>query len=569
MRKWLALVAVLVLGGALGFFAAQPPAPLPATAASDRFAAGRAMADVRVIAARPHPTGSRANAAVRDYLVGRLRELGFAVRLVRTPLPAKARQRLIAWGGKAADTPAATSIVALRPGGDPASPLVMLMAHYDSVWASPGAPDDAAGVASILEIARAIPNASQARDLAILLTDGEEIGLVGARGFFAPPPAGDPLVGRIGALINLESRGGGGRAMMFESGPGNGEMVGVFGRAIGNPAGNSLAVKIYELLPNSTDFTPAKKLGIPGFNFAFLGDAGLYHSPLATPDALDPRALQHIGAEGLDATRALLTAPLLPAKAPDKVFSDVLGGFVLAHPPWLGWGLIAAAAALVIASVRRAPKWRFREVGAGAVDALVFTAATAVLLYAGNLLSGADGRTNYYDRLAALPRLEVQALCLAAAALAFAVAGARRSFWGGWLGVVGVNLIIALVVQALLPAAAPVFIWPFVLAVAGMALAAAVPLLRVLAPAAAAILGLAFLGGFAHFLMLGIGGPTPSAVAVIAPGLFLFVWPLLPVVPRRPALLAALVFALAGAGIALWVRLEPIAATVPPYDPRA
>ena len=40
------------------------------------FSATRAMRDVREIAKRPHPLGSAENDRVRDYLVGRLRELG-------------------------------------------------------------------------------------------------------------------------------------------------------------------------------------------------------------------------------------------------------------------------------------------------------------------------------------------------------------------------------------------------------------------------------------------------------------------------------------------------------------
>ena len=213
------------------------------------------------------------------------------------------------------------------------------MAHYDSVWGSPGAADDAAGVASALEIARAILPGEQARDLVLIITDAEELGLVGAKGFFgAEGFTPDPLASRIGALVNLETRGGGGRASMFETAPGNGEMVRLFQRSVQNPAANSLAVKIYELLPNSTDFTPAKKRGIQGVNFAFIGDAFLYHSPLATPERLDQAGLQHLGGQGLDITRALVTAQALPKPAPDLVFSDVLGRFIIAYPPALGLG---------------------------------------------------------------------------------------------------------------------------------------------------------------------------------------------------------------------------------------
>ena len=48
------------------------------------------------------------------------------------------------------------NIVGVLPGRDRSAPALALMAHYDSVAASPGAADDIMGVAAILETARAI-----------------------------------------------------------------------------------------------------------------------------------------------------------------------------------------------------------------------------------------------------------------------------------------------------------------------------------------------------------------------------------------------------------------------------
>ena len=568
MTKWFGLVVTLVVAAVIGFWAVQPPAPLSASAPADRFSADRAMADVRIIARVPHPTGSAANAAVRAHLAERLQGLGFSVRTVTAPLPPAARKRLRAWGSPVADTAQAATLVALRPGRDPASPVVAVMAHYDSVWGSPGAADDAAGVAAALEIARAIPRASQQRDLALIFTDAEELGLVGARAFFAADAtnasAGDPLAGRIGVLVNMETRGGGGRAQMFETGPGNGALMRLFAANVADPAANSLAVKIYELLPNSTDFTPAKQRGIPGVNFAFIGDPQLYHSPLATAAALDRGALQHLGAQGLDITRALLAAPALPERAPDTVFSDVLGRFIIAYPAWVGWLVLAAAAGLAGLAVR-GRGWRWREVSAGVVDGITFMIATGVLAYGGNLLSGADVKGNYYDRLAALPRLEVQALLLMAAALALTLglAGQRRGLHGHWLGLFGLNFAAACAVQAVLPAGAPVLAWPLLLAALAMALQ---PRFGSIGPALAAIFGIAFAGGLAHFVMLGIGPGTPSVIAVFAPLLLVLIRPLLPPVPRRAAILAALALVTVAGSLALWVRLDPLAPSVAAYS---
>jgi hypothetical protein len=571
MMKWLALLVTVLAAGWLGFVTSQPPAPLPANAPADMFSAARAMADVRAVAKVPHSTGSPENAVAVAYLVKRLEALGFTVRTSTSPLPQKGRDRLKDWGSPHYLDTQLSNIIAVRPGRDRAAPAVMMMAHHDSVWASPGAADDGAGVAAALEIARAIPQAAQARDLVILLTDAEELGLYGAKAFFADPPAGDPLADRIGAIVNMETRGGGGRAFMFETGPDAGKMIGLYQRAVTQPATTSMAVKLYQMLPNSTDLTAALKRGIPGFNLAFTGRAGLYHSPLATPDNLEIGALQHLGSQGLDLTRALVTAPQLPGAAPDVVFGDVLGAFTFAWPPVVGWGLVAMAALLLIVAGRETRgEWHWRGVLGGVLDGLGVAAAAAALLYFGNLLSGADGKTNYYDRLAALPRLESQALLLFGAGLAVALAllPRRRTLWDGWLGLALLSLVLATAVQALLPAGGAIFQLPLLLAVTAMLVASRAPGLTIPAAMLAAIPALAWLGGLAHNVMLGIGAGMPSVVAIFAPLALLLLWPLLPRVSRRAAAVAALLLVAVAGGIALWVRLDPVAESVPPYPSR-
>lgn len=581
--RWAMLFAVLALASLIGWRAALPPTALPADAPATAFSAARAMADIRVIAARPHPTGSAANDAVRAHLVRRLTALGFTVRTQSVFLPERAARRLAAWGDADARFRRATTIIALRPGRDGSVPAIGLMAHYDSVWASPGAGDDAGGVAAALEIARAIPAASQARDLAILFTDAEELGLVGARAFFGQAPKGgalalpaDPLARRLGVLINLETRGGGGRAYLFETSADAGALIRRYAASVADPATTSVAVKVYELLPNSTDFTPARQAGVAGLNFAFTGRAELYHSPLATPDAIDVGSVQHLGAQGLAITRDLVTGATLPGPAPDLAFGDILGLATLAYPPAWGWLAIAVIAACLVVAVRTRRDWRPARVAGATLDGLVAAAAVAVIAYGGNLLSGADAPTNYYDRLAALPRLELMALLAGGAGLALALAMAprRRSLMEGWIGAIALNLALLVGLQLALPAGGPVLAWPLLPAALALALAARRPLGpmppagRLLA-AAAAVFGLATIGGFAHNLLLGIGISSPSAVALFAPLALALLWPLLPApLSRRTLLIAATVMVAGNAALALDVRLDPMAATIPPYDPK-
>lgn len=574
MNRWPLFLLTLALGLLIGAWAVQPPAPLPADAPAEQFSAARAMADVRVLAKEPHPTGSPAAKAVIAHLEQRLAALGFTTRRVVTPLVGKPAERLAKWGGDPSQP--ATSLVAVRPGRDPSAPAIALMAHHDSVWASPGAADDIAGVAAVLEIARAIPAAAQARDLVLVLTDAEELGLVGARAIYAPGAAADPIADRTGVLINLEARGGGGRAMMFQTGPNNGALVDLLARS--SPAANasSTAVTIYESLPNDTDFTPVLKRGIAGLNFAFIGEAWGYHSPLMTPERLDQGAVQHLGDSVLGITRALVTAPALPAATPSSVFASVPVIGIIAYPAAAGWGVLAAAAlCLVLAGWQRRADWTVAGCLMAVGQALLALIIAGLLTFGLNLLSGSVG-AEYYDRLAALPRLEAIAGLAVLATLLLVAAAPAGTLWERWLTWAHLSLLAALALQFVLPGAGPVFAWPALLAALSAAIGALLwrqpegGLVPLLPAALLGATGLAIMAELAHFAMLGIGAPMPWLLAPLLLPVLSLLAPLVPAGPaltgrRGPALTAALASIALAAGVALWVNLDDRAASVPPY----
>ncbi len=73
------------------------------------------------------------------------------------------------------------NVIAVKPGAV-GKHAILLTAHYDSAWAGPGAADDGAGVAAILEIARmAADFPAFDNDVIFLFSDSEENGLIGAR----------------------------------------------------------------------------------------------------------------------------------------------------------------------------------------------------------------------------------------------------------------------------------------------------------------------------------------------------------------------------------------------------
>jgi hypothetical protein len=89
------------------------------------------------------------------------------------------------------------NVVATLPGTDPTG-RVLLAAHYDTTFGSPGAADDKAAVAAVLETVRALVSGEAPRnDVVVLLTDGEEPGMLGAALLSV-----DPLMSAVAAGLD-------------------------------------------------------------------------------------------------------------------------------------------------------------------------------------------------------------------------------------------------------------------------------------------------------------------------------------------------------------------------------
>jgi hypothetical protein len=616
------LVGSLALALLIAVLTLQVPAPVGADAPATAFSTERAMVDVREIAQRPHPVGSADHARVGAVLLQRMAALGLQTSTQTGALSPAAVRRLERDGGSAAGVEL-TNLIGVLPGRDPNLPAVALMAHYDTVPGSAGAADDSAGVAAILEAVRAIRARGPAdRTLVVLLTDGEELNLDGARAFWG----GHPLRDRIGAVINLEARGGGGRAMMFETGRGNAETIAMFaragGRATGGVSSNSLAVFVYELMPNGSDFTIPRARGVQGINLAFIGRPEQYHAATSTPEALDKGSVQHIGSQTLETADALLRAPALPAATANLVYADLFGRVVVGHPPVVGWGLLALAFLSLGIAVWRARAHAgltFADAGRGAVDGLWFLSTGLVLTLLVRLLAGpmserADSADAYYTLLARLPWMEAAA-ALTVLAVALVLMGGRtrldrrivagavalaavpalilggadpilvigaaviavglslapglaaRSTWGGWTGLIGLILIVAAAAQAVAPEAAFLFVWTGLLAAAAAAVAALLdPGLtrpRSLAPAAvAAVLGTGWIMGLAHGVFLGIGMDLPGVLVLLGLLALMLARPLSPERGlSRPLLIAAAAALILGAGLSVAAQvMEPMIA---------
>src|SRR6266404_2767746 len=405
----------------------RPPAPLGPDAPPGTFSAFRAGAILRDLVGNgvPHPIGSPAGARIREAVVGRLTALGYAPEL----------QSGFVCRDAVCGSP--VNIVATLGGSTGDKDAVMLAAHYDSVPAGPGASDDGAGVATLLEIARILAaRPPPPHPIVLLLTDGEEAGLLGAQLFVRQ----HRLSRQVKAVVNLEARGTSGPSLMFETGTANTWLMRLYGSAVARPFTNSLYYLVYKRLPNDTDFS-VFKAAYQGFNFAFIGDVGRYHTPLDSVANASAGSIQHQGDNALSALSALANSPTLHPPVGESVFFDGFARTLIAWPTEFALPAALLALALLLAEadfLLHKGAVAAREIMWGGVG-MTCMLVLATSLCAGLLaLAVAAGKVPPFSGASWIS--QPAPMQIAAAAIALLAAGGagawlsqRAGFWGYWM----------------------------------------------------------------------------------------------------------------------------------------
>ena len=253
---------------------------------SEKFSTERALIHVKEISKKPHFVGAEAHEDVRNYIVSELQKLGLDVDI----------QKQVAINNKWRASTTTHNILARIP-GDNHSEALMLLSHYDSSpHSSLGASDAGSGVAAIIEGVRAFlsTNKQTKNDIIILISDGEELGLLGAKAFVKY----HPWAKDVKLVLNFEARGSGGPSyMLLETNQGNKKFIEAFANAnVPYPVSNSIAYSIYKSLPNDTDLTVFREdANIDGYNFAFIDDHFDYHTAQDSYERLDKNSLEHQG----------------------------------------------------------------------------------------------------------------------------------------------------------------------------------------------------------------------------------------------------------------------------------
>ncbi|MFE9257350.1 M20/M25/M40 family metallo-hydrolase [Streptomyces sp. NPDC006879] len=558
----LAAFLLLMLTAVAATLPLRTPGPREASAAAGDFSADRAVGRLDRIAKVAHPTGSTAQQEVREYLLAELRALGLQPEVL-SGVAARESEGGPATAGAVLDVHA--KIPGKRPTG-----RVLLVAHYDSVPLGPGAADNGANVATILEAARALKAGPELRnDVEILFTDGEEHGLLGAQAFIDASAGTGRVDRQRTVVVNLEARGTSGPAVMFQ-------MAGTGLSSAVRDAGaftTSFADEVYGLLPHDTDLTVFDEAGMRGLNFAFLGGSTHYHTTHDDIARLDHGSVQDMGDSSLAAVRSLAAADLARSAAGATYFS--LFGTVVSYPT--SWVLPLAALTLlgvpVLLWFGRRRGLAPRGVGrAAATFPLPLLGAVAIGLACWWALTLV--RPDFALTAGTVYHLGRYALGEALLLLVLLVA------WYRWarrkaspvdvaVGALGWFALLAVVCAVLLPGAAYLFTWP---AVAGLATVAVIlwrtsgdSPWRAVAAAVAAVPAVALVLPIVFLLLptLGLSGTAAPLVLVtfVAAGLLGVLEPL----PRpRVATAGMLAVTLVGAGtLAVGAGLDGYSAEEP------
>ena len=448
------LIALLLLLALLGVMGAKSAlVPIPDAAGAAGFDTGRALARLQRILGdqRPHPVDSAADDDVRDRLIAELRALGLAPRVADS----------FACNGAA--TAQTVSCARIRNVVATLGPVggrhVLLVSHYDSTPAGPGAADDGIGIASMLEVAALLKDRPLERPVSFLFNEGEETGLLGARAFLDS----DSLAARIDSLVNLESRGTTGPAIMFETSRPNGRAIRHYAHSVAGPSANSLTTDFSRLIPNQTDVAVFKERDWTILNFAIIGNETRYHSPDDRIANLDPRSLRHMGEQALQATSELAAGRSVPRDG-ELLYADLLGIGLVTLPLWLGLALLA----LLLLGFLWLARSRRGGVGRGAAALGLAVADAALTAFLLHWLIGWLRPGEYWRAHPEWISLAIDATAMASAAAALlwiarpvARDRLRLAFWLLFL-ILGAGLCLAA------PGAAIYFLVPPLLAGAGL-----------------------------------------------------------------------------------------------------
>lgn len=266
-------------------------------------------------------------------------------------------------------------------------PVVLFLAHTDTVEDSPGGNDNAAAVGVLLAAAELLRGVRTERTVCLAFPDAEEVGL---RGSFALDRAVQGgLLGPLDQVMALDLVGVGTLTHSGLGPPfGHRRLRALLAAAPADVPWVYRAVSQAWPQRERSDHHAFNRRGVPASHLLARGPHGFdwhYHAPTDTPDRLEDATLQ----AAVEAVVGVARAPALPEEAPGSP-AFVLPGLGVVVPgavTWLGLALGAAGA------VAGAGPWPgAREAGIGAGWFLARGAAATAAFGAGMAVAAAGRR---------------------------------------------------------------------------------------------------------------------------------------------------------------------------------
>lgn len=315
-RPYILALSILCAGLlAYGFLTLPKPRP----ADYDGFSSARVIEDIEVISREHHSVAHpQERAKVREYLAGRLEEMGGKVTLYQYDSLVGPKNKAVTYTFDGVNVLA--EFPPMTASAD--TTYLMLVAHYDSRYPnvlpknktvlSYGAADDGYGVGVTLETVHNLLKVRQdwKQGVKVLFTDAEEVGMLGMTAAWENDRH---IFDNVGLMINLEARGTYGPALLFETCPGNEELMELYASAARYPYTYSLTTVVYGFMPNFTDFTIVKDY-IPGINFSTIADVNHYHTDKDNFENVSQKSIQHYGEQVLPIAQAYVTDPVYSDK---------------------------------------------------------------------------------------------------------------------------------------------------------------------------------------------------------------------------------------------------------------
>jgi aminopeptidase YwaD len=256
--------------------AAPEPQSEPVTTVGP-FSKKRAMKDVRHLAneigVRVRTT--RAERKATRYVARRFRSLGYNVNVQKFHVDDRVSHNVVAWWPDSRRYP------------------FIVGAHMDTVPESPGANDNASGVAVVLENARLFAGTAQARWVRFVAFGAEEYGAdgrhhVGSQKFVSRLGAKGRK--RLAGMVSVDMVADGRPLLVGNSGIAEDSVAKMLYRDLKR---ERIGVA-YRTMCDCSDNGPFERAGIPA-GFMYSGDEPDYHSSTDVPKNLKPRDLDRSG----------------------------------------------------------------------------------------------------------------------------------------------------------------------------------------------------------------------------------------------------------------------------------